>query len=437
MSDSLAVVGGGLAGSEIALRLADAGAAVALIEMRPLVPTPAHETALLAELVCSNSLKSDDPETASGLLKRELRMTGCPLLRIAEGCRVEAGHALAVDRALFAGAVTAAVASHRGIVLERREATALDPGECVVVASGPLTSPSLSTAIAGHFGEEHLYFYDAIAISVTADAIDPAEGFWGSRYGKGGDDYWNIPIDREGYRRLVDFLRGAPTLEPRGFEERRCFEGCLPVEVIAARGEDALRFGPLKPKGLPDPRTGREAYAVLQLRRETREGTLLGLVGFQTRLARESQRELLCVLPGFASPSIARWGAVHRNTFIDAPRLLDAAQMSRRRGGLYFAGQIAGVEGYMESIAHGAAVAMNVERRFAGRPPLLFPPETLLGALQRHCAAGKSPFQPMNVNFGLLPGLDARRADRKRLYVERSLDALRAFLRAEGIEPLA
>ena len=437
MSDSLAVVGGGLAGCEMALRIADGGTPVTLIEMRPAVPTPAHETALLAELVCSNSLKSDDAETASGLLKRELRMTGCRLLRIAESCRVQAGHALAVDRGLFAGAVTARVESHPGIVLERREATGLDLGPRAVVASGPLTSPALSAAIAEHFGEAHLFFYDAIALSVTADALDPAGGFWASRYGKGGDDYWNIPIDRERYRRLVDFLRSAPTLEPRGFEERRCFEGCLPVEVIASRGEDALRFGPLKPKGLPDPRTGREAFATLQLRRETREGTLLGLVGFQTRLAREAQRELLGVLPGFASPAIARWGSVHRNTFIDAPRLLDAAQMSRRREGLYFAGQIAGVEGYMESIAHGLLVAMHIERRSRGRQPLLFPAETLLGALQRHCAEGKSPFQPMNVNFGLLPALSARRSERKRLYVERALESLSAFLRAEGIESLA
>lgn len=224
-------------------------------------------------------------------------------------------------------------------------------------------------------------------------------------------------------------------MEKRLFEDARCFESCLPVEVIASRGEDALRFGPLKPKGIVDPRTGREAHAVLQLRRETRDGSLLGLVGFQTRLAREAQSELLSVLPGFRSPAILRWGTVHRNTFIDAPRLLDRAQMSSRRPGLFFAGQLAGVEGYMESMAHGLVVALNIERFIEGREPLVFPPETLIGALQRHCGEGKSPYQPMNVNFGLLPALTARRAERKKCYVARSLGSLKTFLDAAGFAP--
>jgi methylenetetrahydrofolate--tRNA-(uracil-5-)-methyltransferase len=253
--------------------------------------------------------------------------------------------------------------------------------------------------------------------------------FKASRYGKGGDDYWNIPLDADQYSRLVGFLRGAPKAEKHGFEETRCFESCLPVEVIAARGEDALRFGPLKPKGLADPRTGREPYAAIQLRQETRDGTLFGLVGFQTRLTRGAQEELLTVIPGFRAPEILRWGSVHRNTFFDSPRLLDETQMSRNRPGLFFAGQIVGVEGYMESIAHGAIVARNVARYIEGEPPaLLFPRETLLGSLQRHCSEGKAPFQPMNVNFGILPALTARRSDRKRIYVERSLKMLETFL---------
>jgi methylenetetrahydrofolate--tRNA-(uracil-5-)-methyltransferase len=425
------VVGGGLAGSEIALQLAGRGVRVRLIEMRPDTPTAAHTTPYLAELVCSNSLKSDDPETASGLLKRELRMIGCRLLEIASECRVRAGHAIAVDRECFARAVTRRIEDDPNIELVRREQRDLDLAPCAVIATGPLTSDALSGAIREHFASDHLYFYDAISLSVSADSIDAAHAFRASRYGKGGDDYWNIPLAADEYARLVDFLRRAPKTERRGFEDGRCFESCLPVEVIAARGDDALRFGPLKPKGLVDPKTGREPYAAVQLRQETVEGSLFGLVGFQTRLTRPAQRELLSVIPGFRTPEILRWGSVHRNTFLDAPRLLDESQMSRTRPGLFFAGQIVGVEGYMESIAHGVLAARSVERFIDGAsPPFVFPAETLLGALQRHCGEGRTPFQPMNVNFGLLPGLSARRSERKRMYVERSLKMLETFLAA-------
>ncbi len=427
----ITVVGGGLAGSEIALQLAGRDVRVRLIEMRPETPTPAHTTPHLAELVCSNSLKSDDPETASGLLKRELRMIGCRLLEIASECRVRAGHAIAVDREGFALAVTRRIAADPNIELVRREQRDLDCAPCAVIATGPLTSDALSAALREHFASDHLHFYDAISLSVSADSIDPADAFKASRYGKGGDDYWNIPLAADEYERLVDFLKKAPKTEKRGFEETRCFESCLPVEVIAARGDDALRFGPLKPKGLVDPKTGREPYAAIQLRQETADGSLFGLVGFQTRLTRAAQQELLTVVPGFRTPEILRWGSVHRNTFLDAPRLLDESQMSRTRPGLFFAGQIVGVEGYMESIAHGRLVARSAERYIDGAPPpLLFPAETLLGALQRHCGEGRAPFQPMNVNFGILPALSARRSERKRLYVERSLKMLETFLSA-------
>ena len=429
-----AVIGGGLAGSELALQLASRGVRVTLVEMRPSSRTPAHATPYLAELVCSNSLKSDDPETASGLLKRELRLVGCFLLEAAEESRVPAGHALAVDRELFSRTVTSRIEGEGLIRLERREQTDMELAPCSVMATGPLTSERLSEAIADHFSTEHLFFYDAIAISVSSESIDPAYAYRASRYGKGGDDYWNIPLDAEQYRRLVEYLREAPKAEKRGFEETRCFESCLPVEVIAARGYDALRFGPLKPKGLPDPRTGKEPHAVVQLRQETRDGALFGLVGFQTRLTRKAQEELLSILPGFTASEILRWGSVHRNTFIDAPRLLDAAQMSRKRPGVFFAGQIVGVEGYMESIAHGAVAACNVIRFLDGGPPLVFPRETLLGSLQRHCIEGGSPFQPMNANFGILPALAARRTERKRLYAERSLENLETFLSREHIK---
>ncbi len=435
MTHEVAVVGGGLAGSELALQLADAGVSVRLIEMRPTVSTPAHRSGDLAELVCSNSLKSDDAETSSGLLKRELRRLGCRLLAVAERTSVGAGHALAVDRALFARAVTEEVEGHASIALDRIEQTTLELPPAAVVATGPLTSERLARAIEEHFGSACLSFYDAISISVSADSIDPSAGYRAARYGKGDADSWNIPLDEKQYLRFVDFLRSAPKLEKHGFEETRCFEGCLPVEVLASRGVDALRFGPLKPKGLADPRTGREPHAVVQLRPETRDGTMYGLVGFQTRLARDAQRELLRVIPGFREAEILRWGAVHRNTFLDSPQLLDAGQMSRARRGLFFAGQIAGVEGYMESIAHAVVTARNVLRFLEGAPPELFPRETLLGALQRHCIEGKEPFQPMNVNFGLLPAIHARRSDRKRLYVERSLEAFEAFLGGARVSP--
>jgi methylenetetrahydrofolate--tRNA-(uracil-5-)-methyltransferase len=423
------IIGGGLAGCELALQLARLDVRVTLVEMRPAARTPAHSTSELAELVCSNSLKSDDPETASGLLKRELRTIGCALLDIASKCRVRAGHALAVDREQFSRAVTSRIESDPNIRVERREQRDLDLPPCAAIATGPLTSDALSSALRDHFAADHLFFYDAISISVSADSIDSDRAFRASRYGKGGDDYWNVPLDAAEYARLVAYLRAAPKAEKHGFEETRCFESCLPVEVIAARGEDALRFGPMKPKGLVDPRTGREPYAAIQLRQETHDGTLFGLVGFQTRLTRGAQQELFAVVPGFRAAEILRWGSVHRNTFFDSPRLLDEAQMSRVRPGLFFAGQIVGVEGYMESIAHGAVVARNIARYIDGRPPAPpFPRETLLGALQRHCIEGSAPFQPMNVNFGILPALTARRAERKKLYVERSLKMLETFL---------
>jgi methylenetetrahydrofolate--tRNA-(uracil-5-)-methyltransferase len=422
------IVGGGLAGSEAALKLASRGISVRIIEMRPKRMTPAHRTSRLAELVCSNSLKSDHPETASGLLKRELRMLGCRLLDIAADSNVPAGHALAVDRELFAGRVTGAVESETSIRIERFEQGDLELPPCSVIASGPLTSNLLSRAVAEHLGGEHLYFYDAISISVAAESIDEGHAFRASRYGKGGDDYLNVALSPEEYHAIVEFLRSAPKVEPRGFEDKRCFEACLPVEVIAGRGRESLRFGPLKPKGLVDPAKGREPHAVLQLRQETRGGGMLGLVGFQTRLTRPAQRELLAIIPGLEEAEVLRWGAIHRNTYIDAPRLLDEKQMSRRRSGLFFSGQIVGVEGYVESIAHGLLTALNVERHLEGRKAALFPRTTLLGALQAHISEGGIPFQPMNVNYGLLPPVGGGRRKRKELLGERSLESLEQFL---------
>jgi len=422
------VVGAGLAGSELALQLAARGIEVQLIEMRPTLSTPAHKTPYCAELVCSNSLKSEHPETASGLLKRELRMLGCKLIAMAEETRVPAGHALAVDRDYFARMVTGLVEANPLITLGRFEQEDLELPPCSVIATGPLTSKKLSRAMQEHFSAEHLYFYDAISISVSTHSVDSEYAFKASRYGKGGDDYWNIPLSKREYGRLVEFVLDAPKLEKRGFEETRCFEACLPIEVLAARGMDTLRFGPLKPKGLRDPKTGREPYAVLQLRQETKDGTMLGLVGFQTRLTRGAQRELLELIPGLGSAEILRWGSIHRNTFLDSPRLLDEKQMSRNRAGLFFTGQIVGVEGYVESIAHGLIISLVIPRYLEGRELPLFPRETLLGALQIHLREGKSPFQPMNVNFGLLPPVRVRGRSGKRVVVERSLEHLNDFI---------
>jgi methylenetetrahydrofolate--tRNA-(uracil-5-)-methyltransferase len=422
------IIGGGLAGSEIALQLASRGHAVRLVEMRPERETPAHRTDGLAELVCSNSLKSEDPETASGLLKRELGMLGCRLLGIADRARVPAGHALAVDRELFSKIVTEEVEGEPLVSVERREQLDLELPPCSVIASGPLTSDDLSSALENHLGSESLYFYDAISISIDADSVDWGPMYRASRYGKGGADYWNAPFSREEYGRLVKFLREAPCVDKRGFEDSRCFDACLPVEVIASRGEESLRFGPLKPKGLPEPSTGREPHAVMQLRQETRDGRLLGLVGFQTRLTRPAQRELLRLIPGLGGARILRWGSIHRNTFIDSPRLLDEGQMSRTRRGLFFAGQIVGVEGYVESIAHGLVTALNVERYLVGEDFVRFPRETLIGALQEHLVTSPEPYQPMNVNFGILPPVQGPKKRRKQIRASRSIDALKGFL---------
>ena len=423
----ITVVGGGLAGSEAALQLAARGRRVRLVEMRPEEMTPAHRGGDLAELVCSNSLKSDDPETASGLLKAELRLLGCRLLEAAAEARVPAGHALAVDRTVFSRAVTAMIDAEPLVTVERHEQTDLDLPDGSIVATGPLTSNALARSITAALGETGLYFYDAVSISVSAESIDRTVAWAGSRYGRGGDDYLNVPFDEAAYERLVGFLVSAPRTEPRGFEETACFEACLPVETIAGRGVDTLRFGVLKPRGLVDPRTGREPHAVLQLRRETLDGSMYGLVGFQTRLTRPAQRELLSMLPGLGGGEILRWGAIHRNTYLHSPALLDDAQAIPGRP-IFFAGQLVGVEGYVESIAHGLLSAINACRRLDGLGDFVAPPETIVGALQRYLSSTEGRFQPMNANFGLLPQVSGRRRERRRRKAEKSLSALRAFL---------
>lgn len=422
------IIGGGLAGCEAALQLASRNIHVTLIEMRPAVQTPAHRTSLLAELVCSNSLKSVVPVTSSGLLKEELKALRCILLEVASRCSVPAGQALAVDRELFASEVTSLIEQSPLIELARREETVLPHDDCVVVATGPLTSDSLSSSIEEHFDGGTLHFYDAISISIEAETVDESRVFRASRYGKGGDDYLNVPITEAGYSRLIRFLLEAPKAEKRGFESGQCFEACLPVEIIASRGPESLRYGPLKPRGLVDPSTGKEPHAVLQLRQEKRDGSLLGLVGFQTRLTRPAQKQLLELLPGLESANIARWGAIHRNTYLDSPRLLDARQMSKRRKGLFFAGQLAGVEGYVESIAHGLLTSLNAAAYLDKREMPLLPGDTMTGALQRHLSDVDRDFQPMNANMGLLPPARGNRSERKVKKAERATASLSRYI---------
>lgn len=410
------IVGGGLAGSEAAWQLADRGIAVRLFEMRPSTPTGAHKTDRLGEIVCSNSFKSVLLETASGLLKAEMDILGCRLLGVAREASVPAGHALAIDRELFSAGVTGAIEAHPGITVDRRRVDTLDLPRPSIIATGPLTADALSRSLQAHFSSDHLFFYDAIAPSLDGDTIAPDAGFWACRYDKGDPDYLNIPLDRDAYLAMIEFIRHADTVTAHTFEEDKYFESCLPVEVLVARGDDTLRYGPLKPRGLVDPRTGREPYACIQLRRESRSGSLLGIVGFQTRMTWSAQKELIRSLPGMSDVSILRFGTIHRNIFLDIPHLGQRYLEDRRTPGLYLAGQICGVEGYVESIASAMIVAMSITARALGRqmPPL--PAETMLGALMEYVHTPTKNFQPMNANMGLLPavpGLPRGRRGRK------------------------
>ena len=432
--NEITIVGGGLAGSEAAWQLADRGFRVRLFEMRPSTPTGAHRTDRLAEIVCSNSFKSTLLDTASGVLKAEMDILGCRLLDVARACAVPAGHALGIDRELFAQAVTDAIERHPGITVERRRVDSLDLPSPAIIATGPLTGEGLARSLAAHCSQEHLYFYDAIAPSIDGDTVDPAAGYWASRYGKGEADYLNIPFDRDDYRRLVEFIRGAEYVGAHEFEEEKYFEACLPVEVLVRRGEDTLRFGPMKPKGLPDPRTGRDPYAVLQLRRESREGSLMGLVGFQTRMTWACQKELLRLIPGFADVSVLRFGTIHRNIFLYIPGLCRPYLEDTKREGLHYAGQICGVEGYVESIASAIVVSLAVTARLRGTPMPALPANSMLGALMGYVHTPSKNFQPMNANFGILPAPDVRnRRERHAASARAAVAAMTAYRREHAV----
>lgn len=443
-SKRITVVGGGLAGSEAAWQLANRGIDVLLCEMRPVRMTAAHQTQSLAELVCSNTFKSTEITNAHGLLKAEMRELGCMILECADEARVAAGSALAVDRDVFAAAVTARLESQPRIEIVREEITALpDPG---IIATGPLTSDALAQAIAARLGVNGLAFYDAIAPIVSIESIDESVVFRASRYGKetmdGEEDgaYLNCPMTREQYDAFIDALTAADQFHGHEFDEVPYFEGCMPVEESAKRGRETLRFGPMKPVGLRDPKTGREAHAIVQLRREDRAGRMWNLVGFQTRLRIPEQQRVFKMIPGLENAEFLRFGSIHRNSYINSPATL-TPHLSTRDGNTFFAGQLTGVEGYTESAATGLLAGINLARVSLGEAPVIPPPVTMMGALYRYMReADPRHFQPMNANFGLLDELAVPVRDKKKkreMFAERALADMRTFAAGIGAAALA
>lgn len=433
MTRELTIIGGGLAGCEAAWQAAERGVRVSLLEMKPQAYSPAHHLPGLAELVCSNSLRGESLENAVGLLKEELRRAGSLLMAAADATRVPAGGALAVDRGLFSAFVTERIENHPLISLVRGEVTDIPPEGIVVIASGPLTSDALAEKIMVLTGPK-LYFYDAIAPIVAAESLDMNKVFRASRYGKGdGDDYLNCPMAEDEYERFVDAILAAEKVPARDFEKVVHFEGCMPVEEMAERGRETLRFGPLKPVGLADPRTGQEPHAVVQLRAENREGTMFNLVGFQTKLTYPEQRRVFRMIPGLENAEFVRLGSMHRNTFINAPALLAPTFQLKSDSRIFFAGQITGVEGYVESTGSGFLAGINAARLVRGEELLVPPAATALGALVTHITnADVKHFQPMNVNYGLFPPLEGKvkKKERRGRLAERALAELDRWIGA-------
>ena len=426
------VIGAGLAGSECAWQLAQRGVQVTLCEMKPVKMTPAHTTEYFAELCCSNSLRSDQLENAVGLLKEELRRLDSLIIRCADATRVPAGGALAVDRHGFARMVTTEIRNHPNITVVEGEITEIPEGE-VVIASGPLTSDALADKLVTLFGEGNtLNFYDAAAPLVSFESVDMDSAYFASRYDKGTPDYINCPMNEEEYKAFWQELTTAQEAEVHGFEDKHVFEGCMPVEVMARRGEDTLRFGPLKPKGLPDPKTGRDPYAVVQLRKDNADGSIYNLVGFQTHLKWPEQKRVFSMIPALHDAQFLRYGVMHRNTYLDSPRLLDRYYRLKSAPRIAFAGQMTGVEGYVESCASGFLVGVELARRLQGKMPIDFPQETAIGALGLYVSNPTvGVFQPMNINFGIIPPLDHRVKGKRNKNAELSqrslavIDALR------------
>jgi len=426
------IIGGGLAGVEAAWQLARAGIRVTLCEMKPFKFTPAHSSENLAELVCSNSLKAQRVGSAAGLLKAEMERFNSICIESAKLCSVPAGGALAVDRESFSRIITEKIKSEPLIELIRKEIESIPQGINCIVAAGPLASEKLSEDINRLCGGT-LSFYDAAAPIVTSDSIDMQSAFSASRYERGGEnDYINCPMNKEEYELFYNELVNAERAQIHEFDKRGIYEGCMPIEIMAARGTDTIRFGPLKPVGLRDPRTGHRPWAVVQLRRENSEGTLYNLVGFQTNLKFGEQKRVFSLIPALKNAEFVRYGVMHRNTFIDSPRHLNADFSFRGREGLYFAGQITGVEGYMESASSGILAGLNLARKLRGESPLILPRETMMGALSAYISdSGVVNFQPMGANFGILPPLDEKIKDKKLRYealAKRSLEKLEVVL---------
>lgn len=426
MMDRVTVIGAGLAGCEAAWQLARRGIPVTLHEMKPEKKTPAHHTDLFGELVCSNSLRSDQLENAVGLLKEELRRLDSLILHCADTHRVAAGGALAVDRMGFAQAITDAIRSHPLIDVVEGEVTAMPEEGEVIVASGPLTSDALAEEIARRFPDSgYLHFYDAAAPLVTFESVDMESAFFASRYDKGTPDYINCPMTQEEYLAFWKELIGAKEANVHGFEDKNVFEGCMPVEVMARRGEQTLCYGPLKPRGLCDPKTGKEPFAVVQLRRDNDDGTIYNLVGFQTHLTWPEQKRVFSMIPALRNAEFLRYGVMHRNTYLDSPRMLDRYYRVKSEPRISFAGQVTGVEGYVESTASGCLAALELARRLQGKPPVDFPQETAIGALALYVSnQSVTNFQPMNVNFGIMPPLGYRVKGKRNKNAELSRRAL-------------
>ena len=422
------VIGAGLAGCEAAYQLAKRGIKVKLYEMKPKKFSPAHSDENLAEIVCSNSFKSNLKTNACGLLKEELRMLGSLLIRVADEVRVPAGQALAVDRELFSKKVTEEIEKNENIEIIREEVTKINEDEYTIIATGPLTSDVLYEEIQKLIKEDSLHFYDAAAPIIEKDSINMNIAFYGDRYGKGDSSYINLPMNESEYKDFYNNLINAEVVTLHDFEKREIFEGCMPVEVMAKRGEDTLRYGPLKPVGFTDPRTGKRPYAIVQLRQDNAVGTLYNMVGFQTNLKYGEQKRVFSKIPGLENAEFVKYGVMHRNTFINSTKLLDETYCMKNKENIYFAGQITGVEGYVESIASGLVSAINLANKIQGKEKLIFDKENMIGALSKYISTENDKFQPMNANFGILPPLEKRIKDKMERYEkmsERSINILK------------
>jgi methylenetetrahydrofolate--tRNA-(uracil-5-)-methyltransferase len=439
------IIGGGLAGVEAAWQAANGGVRVRLFEMRPVKQTPAHRTDKLAEIVCSNSLKSDEPGTASYLLKEELRRGGSLVMEAAAATRVPAGAALAVDREQFAKCITDRIAAHANIEIVRAEVTSIPQDETTIIATGPLTSDSLTTQIMKLTGDDQLYFYDAIAPILAADSIDQTIAFRAARYGKGGNDYLNCPLTDEEYAQFHQVLTSAASVPLQRFEETRWFEACLPIEELARRGLDTLRYGPMKPVGLIDPRTGKVPYAAVQLRQENLMADAYSMVGFQNHLRYGEQARVLRTIPGLSQAEFLQFGQIHRNTYINGPQTLAATMQMRKHPNIFFAGQITGVEGYVESVAMGWLAGLNAARLLRGEQLLILPPRSATGALARYVSSAETKnYQPVNITFALLEPLTKeqarsvkRKRDRHALQVNIALTEWNEWLQLQRLQTTA